>query len=52
MLLSTSILGDNISVTKGIVSRIALVRYSATARLLSIQIDAAINPGEQVCMNV
>ncbi|EFJ52700.1 trypsin family [Volvox carteri f. nagariensis] len=37
--------GDNISVTKGIVSRIALVRYSATARLLSIQIDAAINPG-------
>ncbi|KXZ51680.1 hypothetical protein GPECTOR_11g131 [Gonium pectorale] len=37
--------GDNISVTKGIVSRIALVRYSAAARLLSIQIDAAINPG-------
>ncbi len=34
------------SVTKGIVSRIALVRYSATARLLSIQIDAAINPGQ------
>ncbi len=26
-------------------SRIALVRYSATTRLLSIQIDAAINPG-------
>ncbi len=38
--------GDTLSITKGIVSRIALVRYSAAARLLSIQIDAAINPGK------
>ncbi|KAF5843609.1 trypsin-like cysteine/serine peptidase domain-containing protein [Dunaliella salina] len=37
--------GDSLSVTKGIVSRLALVRYSPAARLLGIQIDAAINPG-------
>mmetsp|Transcript_37567 Transcript_37567/g.83659 ORF Transcript_37567/g.83659 Transcript_37567/m.83659 type:complete len:631 (-) Transcript_37567:577-2469(-) len=37
--------GDSLSITKGIVSRLALVRYSAAARLLGIQIDAAINPG-------
>lgn len=37
--------GDNISITKGIVSRVTLARYSPAARLLSIQIDAAINPG-------
>ncbi len=37
--------GDSLCITKGIVSRLALVRYSAAARLLGIQIDAAINPG-------
>jgi len=37
--------GDSLSVTKGIVSRLALVRYSPAVRLLGIQIDAAINPG-------
>ena len=37
--------GDSLSITKGIVSRLSLVRYSPAARLLGIQIDAAINPG-------
>eukprot|EP00742_Colponemidia_sp_Colp-10_P011005 GILJ01012166.1.p1 GENE.GILJ01012166.1~~GILJ01012166.1.p1 ORF type:complete len:580 (-),score=90.18 GILJ01012166.1:114-1853(-) len=38
--------GDNISVTKGVVSRIDVQEYShANARLLAVQIDAAINPG-------
>jgi len=37
--------GDSLSITKGIVSRITMVRYSQGGRLLGIQIDAAINPG-------
>lgn len=38
--------GDSLSITKGIVSRITLTRYShASNKLLGIQIDAAINPG-------
>jgi S1-C subfamily serine protease len=42
--------GDNVSVTRGIVSRIDLLNYtlsqlSASGQLLVIQIDAAINPG-------
>jgi len=37
--------GDSLSITKGIVSRLAIVRYSAVGRLLGVQIDAAINPG-------
>lgn len=38
--------GDNISVTEGIVSRIEPTAYSHSGRfLLSVQIDAALNPG-------
>jgi hypothetical protein len=37
--------GDSLSITKGIVSRVSMVRYSQSGRLLGIQIDAAINPG-------
>lgn len=39
--------GDSLSITKGIVSRVSMVRYSQSGRLLGIQIDAAINPGVQ-----
>ncbi|CAF1219369.1 unnamed protein product, partial [Didymodactylos carnosus] len=38
--------GDNLSVTKGIVSRVVMSTYSHSKEtLLSVQIDAAINPG-------
>lgn len=40
--------GDNISVTRGVVSRIDLMDYTQdnpSSRLLVVQIDAAINPG-------
>ncbi|XP_057962317.1 protease Do-like 10, mitochondrial [Malania oleifera] len=38
--------GDNISVTKGIVSRVELTQYvHGASQLMAIQIDAAINPG-------
>ncbi|KAK4380788.1 Protease Do-like 10, mitochondrial [Sesamum angolense] len=38
--------GDNISVTKGVVSRVEPTQYvHGAAQLLAIQIDAAINPG-------
>lgn len=37
--------GDSLSITKGIVSRVAMARYGNTGRLLAIQIDAAINSG-------
>ncbi|CAF1259147.1 unnamed protein product [Adineta ricciae] len=38
--------GDNLSVTKGVVSRVCMSTYSHSLEyLLSIQIDAAINPG-------
>ena len=38
--------GDHISVTDGVVSRIAVTRYAQSERrLLSVQIDAAINEG-------
>ena len=38
--------GDSLCVTKGVVSRIEMQEYAqAGARLLSMQIDAAINPG-------
>ncbi|XP_060206459.1 protease Do-like 10, mitochondrial [Lycium barbarum] len=38
--------GDNISVTKGVVSRVELTQYiHGASKLLAIQIDAAINPG-------
>jgi len=38
--------GDNISVTKGIISRIEPITYTHSGRrLLAVQIDAAINPG-------
>lgn len=38
--------GDNISVTKGVVSRVEPTQYVHSAtQLLAIQIDAAINPG-------
>ncbi|KAJ8536543.1 hypothetical protein K7X08_034944 [Anisodus acutangulus] len=39
--------GDNISVTKGVVSRVELTQYlHGASQLLTIQIDAAINPGK------
>lgn len=42
--------GDSLSITKGIVSRVSMTRYGSQ-RLLGIQIDAAINPGEGfVCL--
>jgi S1-C subfamily serine protease len=38
--------GDNISVTKGVVSRIEPTQYAhGASQLMAIQIDAAINPG-------
>ena len=38
--------GDSLSITKGIVSRVTMTRYThASNKLLGIQIDAAINPG-------
>ena len=38
--------GDNVSVTKGVVSRVLVWSYSHSHELLlSIQVDAAINPG-------
>ncbi|KAG0496602.1 hypothetical protein HPP92_001136 [Vanilla planifolia] len=38
--------GDNISVTKGVVSRVEPTQYvHGAAQLMAIQIDAAINPG-------
>lgn len=38
--------GDNISVTRGVVSRVELSQYThGAANLMAIQIDAAINPG-------
>ncbi|KAI9083867.1 hypothetical protein K1719_034125 [Acacia pycnantha] len=38
--------GDNISVTKGVVSRVEPTQYAhGASQLLAIQIDAAINPG-------
>ncbi|KAK9292197.1 hypothetical protein L1049_020159 [Liquidambar formosana] len=38
--------GDNICVTKGVVSRVELTQYvHAATQLMAIQIDAAINPG-------
>ncbi|CAF3326980.1 unnamed protein product [Rotaria sp. Silwood2] len=38
--------GDNLSVTKGVVSRVVMSTYSHSLEfLLTIQIDAAINPG-------
>lgn len=38
--------GDNISVTKGVVSRVEPTQYvHGTTQLMAIQIDAAINPG-------
>lgn len=38
--------GDNISVTKGVVSRVEPTQYvHGASQLLAIQIDAAINPG-------
>ena len=38
--------GDSLSITKGIVSRVVMTRYThASNKLLGIQIDAAINPG-------
>lgn len=38
--------GDNISITKGVVSRIELTQYvHGASQLMAIQIDAAINPG-------
>ncbi|XP_010513422.1 PREDICTED: putative protease Do-like 3, mitochondrial [Camelina sativa] len=38
--------GDNISITKGVVSRVEVTKYSHSgAKLMTTQIDAAINPG-------
>lgn len=38
--------GDNISVTRGVVSRVELTQYvHGASHLMAIQIDAAINPG-------
>lgn len=38
--------GDNISVTKGVVSRVEPTQYvHGATQLMAIQIDAAINPG-------
>ncbi len=37
--------GSNLSITKGIISRIEFANYSALVSGLRIQIDAAINPG-------
>jgi len=39
--------GDSLSITSGVVSRIEMQEYAqASAELLAIQIDAAINPGQ------
>ena len=41
--------GDSLSITKGIVSRVVMTRYAHSSnKLLGIQIDAAINPGNSV----
>ena len=41
--------GDSLSITKGILSRVVMTRYAhASNKLLGIQIDAAINPGNSV----
>jgi S1-C subfamily serine protease len=37
--------GENVSVTKGIINRIQLIRYAGAVSGIVIQIDAAINPG-------
>ncbi len=38
--------GDNLSVTKGVVSRVVMSTYSHSLEcLLTLQIDAATNPG-------
>lgn len=38
--------GDNISITKGVVSRVEPTQYvHGATQLMAIQIDAAINPG-------
>lgn len=38
--------GDNISITKGVVSRVEVTKYShSQSKLMTTQIDAAINPG-------
>jgi len=37
--------GDQLSITKGIVSRVTMARYTGACSMLAIQIDAAINPG-------
>lgn len=40
--------GDTISVTSGVVSRVEVMTYAAAcSELLGIQIDAAINSGDQ-----
>jgi S1-C subfamily serine protease len=37
--------GENVSITKGIVSRVQIVGYADFVNRISLQIDAAINPG-------
>jgi S1-C subfamily serine protease len=46
MVLGYPLGGDNISITKGVVSRVEPTAYTHSGRtLLAVQIDAAINPG-------
>ena len=41
--------GDNLSITRGVVSRVELTQYvHGAAHLLAVQLDAAINPGNSV----
>jgi S1-C subfamily serine protease len=41
------LINNSVSITSGVVSRIEMQEYvQASAQLLAIQIDAAINPGE------
>jgi len=37
--------GENVSITKGIISRVQIVGYADFVNRISLQIDAAINPG-------
>ena len=42
--------GDSLCVTQGIVSRVSMVHYSASGKLLGVQVDSAINPGARARM--
>jgi hypothetical protein len=44
-LIHSTLGGDNISATRGIVSRVEPTEYTPTFNLLAVQIDAAVNSG-------